>query len=354
MPRPTSSSLSIDCDTILYLPIICGGALKKNTAFVTHTDFDRHHAPYDHPECPDRTRTLIDLMNDSPLRDHTDLVFAPPAEMDHLEQIHSASYLKRLGEACRRGDQWFDYEDTYINRDSFEVALLSAGGCIEGVRLALSEGYSRVFCSTRPPGHHAGGEQGMGFCLLNNVAISARYAQHTFSVDKIMIIDWDAHHGNGTQHLFEDDRSVYYVSIHEHPTFIFPGTGRRWEVGKGKGAGYTMNIPLPPGAGDDEYIHSFETLVIPALRSFAPELIFISAGFDGHRDDPLSDMNLTEEGYRKMTSLIVQGSKDHSNGKIVSMLEGGYNLGALKESVRVHIEEMTRPEKEEACSFIEE
>jgi acetoin utilization deacetylase AcuC-like enzyme len=254
--------------------------------------------------------------------------------------VHSSGYLEKLKTACENGNYWFGYEDTYINKFSYEIALLSVGGCIEGVRIVLQDEHDRAFCSVRPPGHHAGRDQGMGFCLLNNISIAARIAQKEFGAGKIMIIDWDVHHGNGTQNIFEEDPSVFYVSIHEHPTFIFPGTGRRWEKGSGPGSGYTMNIPLPPGAGDSEYIQSMESLVVPAIKSFAPDLILISAGFDAHKEDPLSDMVVTEEGFRRITALTLKASADYSTGKVVSMLEGGYNLEAMKESVRIHLEEM--------------
>jgi acetoin utilization deacetylase AcuC-like enzyme len=326
----------------------------KKISFVTHPDCEKHFSTYNHPESPERTRKVAKLAEDSRLGIHMELVCPHPAEIDTAMLIHPRRYLEKLRSACVNGNYWFDYEDTFINKFSYDVALLSAGGAIEAVRRVLSSTSDRAFCSIRPPGHHASREQGMGFCLINNIAIAARYAQKRCGVEKVLIFDWDAHHGNGTQSIFEEDPTVYYISIHEHPTFIFPGTGRRWEAGTGSGRGYTMNIPLPPGAGDKEYIQSVENHVIPVIKSFAPELILISAGFDAHRDDLLSDMNVTAKGFGKMTAMMMKASVEYSTGKVVSVLEGGYNLEALDESVRAHLEEMIFCDKEEKCLYSEE
>lgn len=323
---------------------------EKKIAFLTHPDFTKHFATYDHPECPGRTEEIREMIVDSQFFVHLELVYPQPAEIETILPIHPRRYLDKLRKASEDGNYWFGYEDTFINKFSYDTALLSAGGAIEGVRLVLSGRSDHAFCSIRPPGHHASEEQGMGFCLINNIAVAARYAQKRYGLEKVLILDWDVHHGNGTQKIFEEDPSVFYLSIHEHPTFIFPGTGRRWETGTGRGKGYTLNIPLPPGAGDREYIHSMETQVIPAIKSYAPDLILISAGFDAHQEDPLSDMKVTEKGFRTMTSLALKASQEYSTGKVVSLMEGGYNLHALKESVRAHIEALIFG-KEEKCSY---
>lgn len=340
--------------SLIFRLFLWVNVLSGKIAFVTHPDYTKHFPTYDHPECPDRVTAIAKLVENSALAEHVDILHPEPAPIDQVTLVHSPAYLEKLKTACENGKFWFDYEDTYINAFSYEIALLSAGGCIEGARAVLEGPYERVFCSVRPPGHHAAGDLGMGFCLLNNIAITARVAQRQWGLGKIMILDWDVHHGNGTQEIFEKDPSVFYVSIHEHPTFIFPGTGRRWERGSGPGSGYSMNIPLPPGAGDGEYIHSMESHVIPAIKEFAPELILISAGFDAHNQDPISDMTVTEEGFRKLTALTLEASRDYSSGKVVSILEGGYHLEALKASVRMHLEELIFFGKEGKCLSGEE
>ncbi len=303
----------------------------------------KHVAPYKHPESPDRIRGLTKEVKKSHLAGQVDFIEAKAAKRAHIEPIHPRRYTERLRRSCKAKKQWFDFEDTFINEHSYQAALFAAGGSIEGVRLALSGEYRRVFCCVRPPGHHAEREKGMGFCLMNNVAIAARFGLSSGNVRKVMIVDWDAHHGNGTQNIFEMDPSVFYLSIHEHPTFLFPGTGRRWETGKGKGAGTTMNIPLPPGSGDEEYIHVFTKQVVPTLKTFDPDILLISAGFDGHKDDPLSDMTLTEQGFGEITRILVSASETCSSVSVVSILEGGYQINGLAKSVISHLDALVSP-----------
>jgi len=180
----------------------------------------------------------------------------------------------------------------------------------------------------------------MGFCLLNNAAIAARYLQARHGVGKVLIVDWDVHHGNGTQNIFLEDPTVFYFSIHEHPTFLYPGTGRRWEIGKGKGEGATLNVPMAPGAGDGEFRTTFEQTLEPAVVRFRPEVILISAGFDAHRDDPLADLCVTEEGFRFMTRHVVALADRFCEGKVVSILEGGYETSSLTSCIEIHVREL--------------
>jgi acetoin utilization deacetylase AcuC-like enzyme len=179
----------------------------------------------------------------------------------------------------------------------------------------------------------------MGFCLLNNAAVAARYLQARHGVGKVLIVDWDVHHGNGTQNIFLEDPSVFYFSIHEHPTFLYPGTGRRWEIGKGKGEGTTLNAPMAPGAGDAEFRTTFEQTLEPAVERFRPEIILVSAGFDAHRDDPLADLQVTEEGFRFMTRHVAALADRFCGGKVVSILEGGYETASLTSSIEIHVRE---------------
>jgi acetoin utilization deacetylase AcuC-like enzyme len=198
----------------------------------------------------------------------------------------------------------------------------------------------RAFCAVRPPGHHAGQDVGMGFCLLNNAAVAARYLQARHGVGKVLIVDWDVHHGNGTQNIFLEDPTVFFFSIHEHPTFLYPGTGRRWEIGKGKGEGATLNAPMAPGAGDAEYRTAFEQMLKPAVERFRPEIILVSAGFDAHRDDPLADLQVTEEGFRYMTRHVLALADRFCQGKVVSILEGGYETSSLTSCIEIHVREL--------------
>ncbi len=324
--------------------------MKERLAFISHEKCRLHYATYDHPESPERLEAIVSLIESGRVGGNLVMIEAPEAPIDVVAEVHPLTYLDRLKKACENGNYWFDYEDTFINRHSFEAAILAGGAVIEGVNLLLKGEFRRVFCAVRPPGHHAEREKGMGFCLLNNVAIAARYSQKRMGVEKIMIIDWDVHHGNGTQHIFEDDPTVFYVSLHEHPTFIFPGTGRRWETGTGKGRGFTLNIPLPPGAGDAEYTAALRNNVLPYLKAFKPDLIIISAGFDAHEKDPLGDMCVTEKGFYEMTRMIVEEAEVHSAGLILSVLEGGYHIEALVNSVEEHLRALMGERKEETCS----
>ena len=180
----------------------------------------------------------------------------------------------------------------------------------------------------------------MGFCLINNVAVAAKYLQARFDVGKVLIVDWDVHHGNGTQSVFLEDPSVFFFSIHEHPTFIYPGTGRRWEIGKGKGEGTTLNAPMAPGTGDEEYRLVFEQTLLPAAERFRPEFILVSAGFDAHADDPLADIRLSNEGFRFMTRFVAKMAERFCEGRLVSVLEGGYEVSSLTSCIEIHVREL--------------
>jgi acetoin utilization deacetylase AcuC-like enzyme len=222
-----------------------------------------------------------------------------------------------------------DGGDTHASERSWEAALRASGSVVEAVDHVLGERDGLAFCAVRPPGHHAERDRPMGFCLFNNVAVGARHAQRAHGIRKVAILDWDVHHGNGTQHIFEDDASVFYVSLHQYP--FYPGTGASTERGRGAGEGCTLNIPLPAGTGEDRYLEAFDRQVLPGLHRFGPELLLISAGFDAHRDDPLGGMRLSEGSFAQFTARV----KDLA--PIVSVLEGGYDLEALARSVEAHL-----------------
>ena len=312
----------------------------KNVAYVTHPDYLLHAPPFDHPESPDRLIAINRHLQSVGLAG-TMLTISPEYPEDGaILRVHDPDYLQTLERSCRRGDMTLDSEDTYLNKHSYLVALLSAAGAMAGAEAVATGKADRAFCAVRPPGHHAGRAEGMGFCLLNNAAIATRYLQANHGVSRVMIIDWDVHHGNGTQAIFWEDPSVFFFSIHENPAFLYPGTGRRWETGKGAGEGTTLNVPVAPGAGDDEYRHAFEQMLAPAAERFRPEFLVLSAGFDAHRDDPLADIQLTEEGFRFLSRFAVDLANRYCGGKIVSLLEGGYERESLTRCTEIHIREL--------------
>jgi acetoin utilization deacetylase AcuC-like enzyme len=227
-----------------------------------------------------------------------------------------------------------------MSSGSLTAAYLAAGGTLAAVDAIMKRQVDHVFCAVRPPGHHAEAGRAMGFCLFNNVAIAARYMQKNHGLTRVLIVDWDVHHGNGTQHSFEDDPSVLYFSTHQYPHY--PGTGRATEQGRGAGQGFTINVPMEAGEGDDEYRAVFHKSLVPAADDFKPEFVIISAGFDAHKDDPLASMGLTESGYADLTDIVAGIAKRHANGRILSSLEGGYNLTALAASVEVHISRLLK------------
>ncbi len=312
----------------------------KRVAYVYHPDYLLHAPSFEHPESPDRLIAIDEHLRSTGLIDSL-VPVAPgePSEED-VARVHDPEYLRRLELACRRGDITLESEDTYLCKNSYGIALLAAAGAVAGAEAVATGKVDRAFCAVRPPGHHAGRAEGMGFCLLNNTAIAARYLQARHGVSRVFIVDWDVHHGNGTQGIFLTDPTVFFFSIHENPTFLYPGTGRRWEIGRGAGEGFTLNAPMAPGSGDAEYRLVFEQLLPNAMERFRPEFILISAGFDAHRDDPLADIQLTDEGYAFMTRFVADLSNIYCGGIIVSLLEGGYERESLTQCTERHIREL--------------
>jgi acetoin utilization deacetylase AcuC-like enzyme len=221
--------------------------------------------------------------------------------------------------------------------DTFSAAQLAVGGVIEALRRVMEGELDNAFCSVRPPGHHAEVAEAMGFCYFNNVAIAAKYLINEWNIQRVGIIDFDVHHGNGTQHIFEDDPRVFYYSLHEHPSFAFPGTGRSFEEGRGEGTGFTRNIPILPGQSDDDYQNYMEEDFLPVFDKFKPEVILVSTGFDAHVDDDMSGVSLTTEGYSMVMSYIMTAADLHAEGRLVSVLEGGYCLARLPELAHNHV-----------------
>ena len=324
MPRKSSSAEGSD-----------GAAGPAPVGFAYHPDCLLHDNGEGHPERPERLTAVHDRLTSSGLLDRL-LAIAPDiCPVERLERVHERAYVASVRTACRHAPARLD-PDTGVSPGSWEAALLSAGGAIAACDAVMSGRATAAFAATRPPGHHAEASRAMGFCLFNNVAVAARHLQDTHGIGRVAIIDWDVHHGNGTQHLFEEDGSVFYFSVHQFP--FYPGTGDRRERGRGKGVDCTLNAPLPAGSGDAEYIDVFRDQLRPALDRFRPEAILISAGFDAHRDDPLAGMRVTEEGFARLTGFVRQAADDHCGGRIVSVLEGGYDLAGLSASIQKHLE----------------
>ena len=259
--------------------------------------------------------------------------------------VHDAGYVASVKQSCSDEVRNLD-ADTVISTDSYDAALLSAGAGMHAIDQLIEGRIHNAFCAVRPPGHHAEQDRAMGFCLFNNVGIAARYAQKVKGLNKIFIFDWDVHHGNGTQHSFYSDPSIYYSSTHQYP--FYPGTGAEEETGTRDGLGTTLNLPMDAYSDDDDYISAVENKLIPAVQRYKPDLIIISAGFDAHQNDPLAQIQLTTDCFGKMTELMMEAAEDVCDGRLLSMLEGGYDYEALSDSVRLHIQTLLNPDNPEA------
>jgi acetoin utilization deacetylase AcuC-like enzyme len=300
-----------------------------------HPDYPLHDTGPGHPERPQRVQALMTHLVQSPVWSKLSHTRPEPGDAASVVQVHSEDYVRSIERRCQAGESVLDMGDTHVCGESYRIALLAAGAVVQAVDQVVTGSLQRAFCVVRPPGHHAETAKAMGFCLFNNVAIGARRAQKQHGVKRVAIVDWDVHHGNGTQEIFYRDDTVLYLSTHQYP--FYPGTGAKGERGEDKGEGYTVNCPLPAGSGEREYLEVFQQVIVPALERFQPELMLISAGFDAHRSDPLAQMDLTEHSYGLLTSLVREVAERHAGGRIVSVLEGGYNLEALSRSVEEHL-----------------
>jgi acetoin utilization deacetylase AcuC-like enzyme len=306
----------------------------KPTAWVTSREFLRHVTHPGHPERVSRLETIHRVMAASGPADRLVKIEPTPASEEAILRCHEREYVRRLEGACLKGREYIDCGDSSICPETFEVALLAAGAAINAVDAVMDGRTRNAFVAARPPGHHAERDRSMGFCMFGNVAVAARHLQAARGVGKVLILDWDVHHGNGTQHIFEEDPSVFFCSFHQHPDTLYPGTGYPSERGKGPGEGFTLNVTFPPGAGDDEYIREFEETFLPAAERFAPDFVLVSAGYDAHRRDPLGGIELTERGFDRLAAGIKGFADRACGGRLVALLEGGYDLTALSENVR--------------------
>ncbi|MEN6616659.1 MAG: histone deacetylase [Syntrophorhabdus sp.] len=294
------------------------------------------HDPDDHPESPDRLEHIYAMLQSL---DPENICYISPRMATHEEisLIHDMAYIERI--ARTRGRSVRLDPDTYATPRTYEAACLAVGGCLSLGDALISGQVTSGFALVRPPGHHAEMSRAMGFCIFNNVAIAARYFQQTKGFDRILIIDFDLHHGNGTQHSFYDDPSVLYVSTHQFP--YYPGTGWYEEVGSGAGAGYTINIPMGYGMNDDDYLFAFQEILVPVAHLYQPDMILVSAGFDTYRNDPLGGMAVTESGYSAMTEIIMKIAQRCCSSRALFALEGGYDPPGLARCTKAVITMMT-------------
>ena len=312
----------------------------NKTGFLYDDRYLNHVAGAYHPENPERLKVITRAVKKAGLPAKLTPIAATLPEMKWIEAVHDKAYVERFEQLCRDGVKVFDYPDNQMCPKTYETALLAVGGILTAARMVMTEEIDNAFCAVRPPGHHAEYNKAMGFCYFANVAIAVKFIMSEFSITRVGIIDFDVHHGNGTQHIFENNADVYYYSIHEHPSFAFPGTGRIFEKGIGPGTGFTKNYPVLPGEGDDAYKKIIETDLIPTFDDFKPQVIVVSAGFDAHVDDAMSGIKLSTKGYAWIMQKIMALAEKHAHGKIISVLEGGYSLKRLPELAVNHLESL--------------
>jgi acetoin utilization deacetylase AcuC-like enzyme len=307
-----------------------------------HLIYESHYLKHDtgaHPENARRLESVLHaLAKDDELAKRLIRTTPSPAATEEIVRCHREDLILHIEAACRRGEAYLDV-DTRISPESFEVARLAAGAAVGAVDAVMAEEGGRAFGLIRPPGHHATITTAMGFCLFNNAAIAARYAQSKYGVERVLIIDWDVHHGNGTQEIFWTDPSVFYFSTHQYP--YYPGTGSVDERGTGRGEGFNLNIPLSAGTSARDHRQAFTDALRHIEQKFPPDLIVISAGFDSRRGDPLGGLMLEDSDFSEMTKEVVRLAEKHAAGRVIGLLEGGYNLDLLGDSVRSHLAALT-------------
>jgi acetoin utilization deacetylase AcuC-like enzyme len=297
-------------------------------ALIEDPRYQEHRGPRGHPERPERLDAVASALD--PERGSLLPLPARAADDSEVLRVHEAALLTRVAEAAAVAPAQLD-ADTFVSPRSDEIARLAAGAAIDLARAVARGDADTGLAAVRPPGHHAEVDRAMGFCLFNNVALAARALQAEHGVDKLLILDWDVHHGNGTQHAFEADPSVLYFSMHQFP--FYPGTGTFGEIGVGRGEGTTVNVPLPAGAGDAEYLGVMQRVLAPVTLGFRPEMILVSAGYDAHRDDPLAEMRVSAAGYHAMTAALRALADDVCGGRLAYVLEGGYAASGLQEGI---------------------
>ncbi len=304
--------------------------------FYTHPDYLKHDTGFGHPERPDRLRAIETHLSESGMAEQLVRLEPEPAAESWLEVAHTPGHIANVKTRCAQGFGEMGDVDTTICAESYDIGRLSVGAGLAALDAVMAGSIDAAFCASRPPGHHAERDRAMGFCLFNNIAIAARYLQKQHGLERVAIIDWDVHHGNGTQHILEDDPTVFYFSIHQFPHYPW-FSGSISETGTGKGRDATMNAPMEAGAGDAQYLEVFDERLLPSMDRFKPEFVLVSAGFDAHADDPLAATQVTDQGFTDMARRVQDIADSHANGRVVSFLEGGYDLGALARGAEANI-----------------
>jgi acetoin utilization deacetylase AcuC-like enzyme len=307
---------------------------KLQTALLADKFFKAHQPGTRHPERPERLDAVIDEIESSGLDQGTVKIERRTATEDDIALCHHREYIATAKRDIQAGGRMLSTGDTSVSADSWDVALDAAGSLLNAVDLVVARKAKNAFCLVRPPGHHATPNRGMGFCVFNNIAVAARYAQKTHGLDRVLIADWDVHHGNGTQDIFYNDGSVYFFSTHQSPWY--PGTGDARETGDGTGKGATLNCPFPAGSGREDILRVLRGKLLPIARDYTPALVMISAGFDSRRDDPLGQFTLSDNDFGELTEIMLEIADTFAGGRLVSVLEGGYNLDGLASAATGH------------------
>lgn len=309
----------------------------NKTGIVKDEKFMDHRLGAYHPESHKRLEIIYSMLEEKDMSGNFVGVPKRWAKEEDLALIHSREYIRLIADTQGKEPRFLD-ADTSTSAGSYEAACLAAGGLCEAVSMVMEGSINNAFALVRPPGHHAEWNMARGFCLFNNVAIAASYARKNFGIQRVLIVDWDLHHGNGTQHSFEEDPGVLYFSTHQYP--YYPGTGAFGEIGRGQGTGYTINVPLSTGHGNGEYAALFQKVLTPVARDYKPDLILVSAGFDTYEYDPLGGMLVTPEGFAALTRSLMNMAEENCTGRLVLTLEGGYHLEGQRDSVKAVLNEL--------------
>jgi acetoin utilization deacetylase AcuC-like enzyme len=326
---------------VVLLGVIHGNPLRGadprtgGTGFLYDEVYLKHETGAGHPERPERLTAIMQRLEQQDVLQRLVRLKPAQASLEWITAVHTPEYVERVRRSCQAGTDYVDSPDAPASRDSYQVALYAVGGVQVAIDAVMVGKVTNAFCAIRPPGHHALKDRAMGFCLFNNVAIAAKYIQKKYKLRKVLIVDWDVHHGNGTQAAFYDDPTVFYFSVHQSP--FYPGTGSAEEKGQGKGLGFTLNVPLEAGSGDARYLNVFREQLTPAAAAFKPDFVLVSAGVDAAKNDLLGGMKVTPSGYADLTRIVKEIAQQYCQGRLVALLEGGYNLQGLAESVEAHV-----------------
>jgi acetoin utilization deacetylase AcuC-like enzyme len=331
------------CQTSGALVTMAGSSTAQSQKSSTQVFYDRsillHQPPADHPESPQRINAVLNSVRQLEQQGRLSVYTPHPASEDDILLVHSTEYIRKVRAEIAARRPTLSTGDTELSRDSMTAALAAAGTVVSAVDAVMTARTPTAFCAVRPPGHHASANRGMGFCIFNNIAIGARHAARRHRVERILIADWDVHHGNGTQEVFWSDGSVLFFDVHQHPWY--PGTGSPDEQGDGKARGLIVNNPFPAGSGRTEILKAFRERLVPAAARFKPELVMISAGFDSRAGDPLGQFTLTDQNFAELTDLLIAVAREHAGGRLISVLEGGYAIDGLGKAVGAHLARLT-------------